>query len=312
MRCLAGILAIGISLSLSGFDDIDSAAAEYPTGLVANSNLFQAFNLVAAERDDGRQIMPGFYNFRDGAHVCGEYHTRGRNEDRWQRHWYLVRFDDLEHVNEENGLFPMSLENSDATPVEVAEWCPRLASSGDFSELMTAQNWSLPAKHLLSVRHSLNEHLDSALANAFGSSGWAPIRSGTPIIFPESATRICGTVPLRLQSDHVSHHPVGFTARISAERMAPDSNEPFPLWNVQIEDLRLISDLDEAFGWCPSLALDEPEGYGALGQLDVVSPADALEAHQNDVTHCRITRAENPYFPDDRFDGICRQQGAIN
>lgn len=310
MKRIGSVITIGLSVFLSGFDDVDPNAAEYPSGLVAHSNTFQAYSMVSAERGGTQHFMPGFFNFRDGDHVCGEYHTRGPDDGDWQHHWYLARFEDLENVNEESGLLPMGLENADASPAEVSEWCPRLASSGDFSELMTAQNWSLPAKHLLSVRRSLIENLDGALVAALGGSGLDPIRSGTPIIFPESATRICGTVPLRLQSDHVSDHPIGYTAQISAERMAANGDDPFPLWNVRIEDLRFVSDLDEAFGWCPSLALDQPDGYGSFGQLEFVSPTEALDAHRNGESQCQILPAVSPYFPDDGFGGICRQQGS--
>jgi hypothetical protein len=259
---------------------------------------------VMPERPEGTvHTHVGRPGFREGDHYCIAYQRSTPQARAWTPHWMTIRIDAFAPRSDRELVLPVTIINADASPQDVAAWCPSLAASGDFAQLMTPEHAWAPAQHIASVEDTLTpaviDHVNASLP-ADPADGGPPITAslGSPLtLLPQSPRQVCGTLNVHLASDDTTLHPMAFSARIAADRVPAGSQDPFPSWDVEVVDVALLSGMEAGREACPAFDQPRPEGYGIqANEFDQAQSLEAaIEAHRNGELVCHFW--ENDFAP---------------
>jgi len=246
---------------------------------------------IYPEWPDGTHTFDwGFPAFREQDRICAEYLISTPEQRAWTPHWLIARIDSFSPVTARPSALPLTLLNGDANPQEVLSACPSLANWDEFETLMTPQDWYRSGK----VQESIERSLTPALINRFqevvpADSGITASYAGEPNFYGQGTGRVCGTIPVRLTSEHATEPRQAFVADIDATRLTPGETSPFPMWDVRIVDVFLPESADAFEAACPSLTTDSPDGYGLrVDSLFNASFAESISAHRRGERVCQF------------------------
>lgn len=265
--------------------DFDPEAAGMISNIPQTLVLMDSLNRIHPEWPEGTHALNwGFPVYREQDHICAEYQISTPEQRAWTPHWLIARIDSFSQA------MPLTLLNGDASPQEVLSACPSLADWGELESLTTPQEWYRSDK----LQESIERSLTPALINRFqeavpAEAGISASYTGEPNFYAQGTDRVCGTIPVRLTSEHATEPGQAFVADIDATPLTPGEASPFPMWDVRIVDIFLPESADAFEAACPSLTTGSPDGYGLrVDSLFNTSFAESISAHQRGERVCHF------------------------